>query len=123
MINNTDYKAIRKEDGYAYIYDIKYQFVPYRNYAEVVLTLNDVLSFSEKTMLLTQLFVTKRIYNDYNSVFTQSSGDDYDLSKLQISGIYKLDEKTSLQLGIFSNVAGRNIGNGNGLIFAVSKNF
>ncbi len=80
-------------------------------------------SFSEKTMLLTQFFATKRIYNDYNSVFTQSSGDDYDLSKLQISGIYKLDEKTALQLGIFSNVAGRNIGNGNGLIFAVSKNF
>ena len=47
MINNTDYKAIRKEDGCAYIYDIKYQFVPYRNYAEVVLTLNDVLSFSD----------------------------------------------------------------------------
>ena len=81
------------------------------------------VSITKKTMVLTQVFTTTRLASHNNPAFTQSSGDDYDLTKLQISAIYKLDDKVSMQIGAFSNVAGRNIGSGDGLTFSINKIF
>ncbi len=81
------------------------------------------LSVSKNTMLLTQVFNTARLASHNNAIFTQSSGDDYDLTKLQISAIYKIDDKLSLQAGAFSNIAGKNSGGGDGMIFAINKSF
>lgn len=88
---------------------------------QLKLSVSAGVSITKETMILTQLFATKRVASNYNPVFTQSSSDDYDLSKIQLSGVYKLNEETSLQLGAFRNVSGRNIGNGSGFIFSVSK--
>ena len=80
-------------------------------------------SLSQKTILLTQVFTTTRFASHDNHLFTQSSGDDYNLNKLQISSIYKLDDKISLQVGAFTNISGRNVGNGSGVNFAIYKVF
>lgn len=94
-------------------------------------TPNDQLKFSatagvsltKNSMLLTQIFNTTRLDNLFNPAFTQSSSDDYNLTKLQISAMYKIDEKFSLQLGAFSHIAGDNVGSGTGTIFAVNRGF
>ncbi len=90
---------------------------------QLKLTTSAGISVSKNTMLLTQIFTTTRVNSNTNPLFTQSSGDDYDLTKLQISTIYKIDNKLSLQIGAFHNLDGRNIGNGNGFNFAVHKFF
>lgn len=94
-------------------------------------TPNDQLKFSataglsvrKDTKILTQIFSTTSIENPSNPAFTQSSGDDYDLTKLQISAMYEMENKLSVQVGAFSNLAGRNIGSGNGGLLAISKGF
>lgn len=80
-------------------------------------------SLSKKYMLFTQIFNTTRLKNPANPAFTQSSGDDYDLTKLQISTIYKIDDKLSFQVGAFSHLTGRNVGGGNGATFTINKEF
>jgi protein XagA len=80
-------------------------------------------SISKKTKILTQFFSTLRLINPNQPAFTQSSADDYDLSRLQISGLYKIDDTISLQVGGFSNIAGQNIGSGAGSLISVSKDF
>ncbi|MEZ5690903.1 MAG: hypothetical protein R3D71_04470 [Rickettsiales bacterium] len=81
------------------------------------------LSINKKTMILTQMFNSFRLSDNKNSQFTNSSGDDYDLTKLQISAMYEVKDNMSLQLGAFSHVSGRNTGGGDGVIFAVHKVF
>lgn len=81
------------------------------------------LSITKNTKILAQIFSTSRIENTSQPLFTQSSSDDYDLTKLQISAIYKIDDRISFQVGAFSNVAGRNIGSGDGGLLAISKEF
>lgn len=55
--------------------------------------------------------------------FTQSSGDDFDLMKLQLSAVYKVNPHLSIQLGAFSHVDGNNVGAGDGALVAVWKRF
>lgn len=81
------------------------------------------ISVTPKAKILTQVFNTSRIAGSNSAIFTQSSSDDYDLTKLQISGIYKIYDNISLQVGAFTNIEGRNTGSGNGGMFAVSKEF
>lgn len=78
---------------------------------------------TKNTKIMTQFFSTSRLKNAQQSTFTQSSGDDYDLAKLQISTIYEVDDKLSLQVGAFSHIAGRNIGGGNGAILSANQRF
>jgi hypothetical protein len=80
-------------------------------------------SVSENWMVIAQVFNTSRFGTNIAPTFTESSADDYNLTKLQISAIYKIDSKLSLQTGIFSNIAGRNSGAGNGVVLAVLKTF
>ncbi len=80
------------------------------------------LSVTKRAKILTQLFTTSRISNS-NSVFTQSSSDDYDLHQLRVSAVYEMDDRLSLQLGAYNNISGRNIGSGDGALLAVSKEF
>lgn len=77
----------------------------------------------EKWLLLPQFFFTKRMDSRKNTLFTQTSGDDYDLAKLQFSVVYEFSEKTALQLGAFGNIAGKNVGNGDGMMLSLWKRF
>lgn len=80
-------------------------------------------SLSDSWMAIAQVFNTSRLGANIGPAFTESSADDYNLTKLQISAIYKIDSKLSLQTGIFSNIAGRNSGAGNGVVLAILKVF
>lgn len=80
-------------------------------------------SLSPKWVVMPQFFVTSRLKNQPQSIFTQSSGDDYNLAKLQLSAIYKVTEKFYVQAGVFGNLAGQNAGDGKGMMFSIQKVF
>jgi hypothetical protein len=48
---------------------------------------------------------------------------NYNLTKLQLSYIYNLNNKLSIQLGAFQDVYGRNTGKGNGMFFSLWHKF
>lgn len=81
------------------------------------------LSVSNDTMITSQIFITKRTGSRNQEIFTQSSGDNYDLSKLQLSAIHKINDDISLQTGIFKDISGKNTGSGKGISFAIFKEF
>lgn len=81
------------------------------------------ISVTKKAKILTQVFHTEQVASNNPAIFTQSSSDDYDLTKLQISGMYQIYDTVSLQVGAFTNVAGHNIGSGDGSLIAISKEF
>jgi len=81
------------------------------------------ISLTKKWVVMSQIFLTARTKSTTSPAFTQASGDDYNLTKLQLSAVYKISDKLALQAGAFSNVAGRNVGDGDGVIFSIQKNF
>lgn len=81
------------------------------------------ISVTERLMIMPQAFLTYRTSNPGTASFTQSSGDDYNLAKLQLSAVYKMSDGVSLQLGGFAHVDGKNVGSGNGVLVAVWKQF
>lgn len=80
-------------------------------------------SLTEKWQIMPQIFITKRTNKASISSFTQSSSDDYNLTKLQLSALYKINDILAVQAGFFSNVAGRNVGDGDGLVLSIHKVF
>lgn len=76
-----------------------------------------------KWQVLAQQFTILSTNTVQGSTFTQSSEDDFDLVKVQLSGVYHVDERISMQLGGFYNLTGNNIGNGFGGLFAVWTRF
>lgn len=81
------------------------------------------ISLSPRVVLMPQAFVTSRLGTPRNATLTQSSGDDYNLSELRLSVVYKFDEKLAVQVGGFRNVAGKNVGSGNGVLLSLQKSF
>lgn len=78
---------------------------------------------AENWQIMPQVFITKRTNRASLSSFTQSSSDDYNLTKLQLSAIYKINNNIAMQGAFFSNVAGRNVGDGDGVIISIHKSF
>ncbi len=78
---------------------------------------------SPTLMLLPQAFITLRTDTPAVATFTQSSGDDYNLYKLQLTAVYKITADTSVQFGGFSHVDGKNTGLGHGVLLALWKSF
>ena len=79
-------------------------------------------ALSPKWAIMPQIFITSRFHKG-NNVTRFASGDDYNLTKLQLSAVYKVSDKLAVQVGIFSDVAGKNVLAGNGMIFSIQKNF
>lgn len=90
---------------------------------QIKFTATTGFSLFEDWVFLSQLYVTRRTGSPANTTFTQSSGDDYDQTKLQLSAVYKLSDAWSLQAGAFTNLEGKNIGNGKGALFSIWRNF
>ncbi len=74
-------------------------------------------------MLMSQAFWTLRADTQSTPAFTQSSNDDYNLLKLQMSLVYKLSESLSVQAGAFSHLDGKNVGGGDGVLFSLWRRF
>ncbi len=81
------------------------------------------ISVTDTLMFMPQLFATLRANDPAAAAFTQSSGDDYDLLKGQISAVYKMNEQTNLQIAGFSHLDGKNVGAGEGLVLSVWQKF
>ncbi len=60
-------------------------------------------------------------YNAGNSGITQSN--DYDLSKIQLSWVYRFHPQTSLQLGVYKDIRARNTGEGAGVTASIWRTF
>jgi hypothetical protein len=73
--------------------------------------------------LMPQLFLTRRMDKPTTPTFTQSAGDDYNLAKVQLSGLWRFSERTAVQLGGFSHATGRNAGAGEGGFIALWRTF
>lgn len=81
------------------------------------------LSATPRWMIMPQVFATLRTDDPPVATFTQSSGDDYNLIKLQLSAVYKVNDEVSLQFGGFSHADGKNVGGGEGAFFSLWKTF
>lgn len=99
----------------------RYRFGDPRDQIKLAATLG--YSLTPRWMVMPQLFLTKRRQGPRMVAFTQSSGDDYDLGKPQLSVVYKLNEKTHVQGGAFLHAAGKNTGAGGGVLLSVWRNF
>lgn len=76
------------------------------------------LALNEKWTLMPQIDVARAVGGTGNGV-SVAGVNDYDLTKVQLSGAYKLDDQYTLQLGAFSHVDGENTGAGGGVLFSV----
>ncbi len=74
-------------------------------------------------MVMPQAFMTWRTSDPNVTSVTQSAADDYDLTRLQLSGVYTMNSDTKLQAGAFTDVAGKNAGVGRGVLLSVWKDF
>ncbi len=74
-------------------------------------------------MVLAQSFATWRSVKGAFASFTQSTADDYDLVKTQLSTVYQYSPDLAFQAGIFADVYGKNTGAGQGALIAVWSTF
>ncbi len=81
------------------------------------------VSPTKNIVLSGQVFNTTRLVSPRSPAFTESSGDDYDLTKLQLSATYKTSDTLSFGVAGFSDVSGKNTGRGSGTILTVNKEF
>ncbi|MGE0753826.1 MAG: hypothetical protein AB7L92_01550 [Alphaproteobacteria bacterium] len=73
--------------------------------------------------LMPQLLIVQRTKDPAVAAFTQTSADDYNLTKLQISAVYHYRDDVAFQLGAFSHIDGKNVSGGEGALFAVWTEF
>ncbi len=99
----------------------RYRFGAPHNQANINGTLGFALN--DTWTLMPQAFLTYRLGKSQNAAFTLSPGDDYNLVKLQLSALCKLHRDVAMQIGLFSDVAGKNTGQGNGLVLALWSDF
>lgn len=77
------------------------------------------ITLDEKWTILPELYITRASDSDSMNAVAVAGTNDYDLTKFQLSGAYRLDDQYTLQLGAFSHVEGENTGAGGGLLFSV----
>ena len=77
------------------------------------------IGLSDNWMLMPQTFMTYRTADSSTAAFTQSSGDDYNLIRMQLSAKYKLTDSVAVQFGGFKDVDGKNTGTGTGALLAL----
>ena len=70
-------------------------------------------------LLLAQSFNTIGVGNEGSRGIVQTSGPDYDIYKLQLSGVRQLSGDLFVQLGGYTEYAGRNTGAGNAVFTAL----
>lgn len=81
------------------------------------------LSVASDLLLLPQVAQTWRTQSPAMPGFTQSPRDDYSLTRLQLSAVYRLSDTQAVQAGVFRHVEGRNAGAGGGALIAWWQEF
>jgi hypothetical protein len=90
---------------------------------QLKITASAGIGITKRWMLMPQSFLTYCTAKSTTASFTQSSADDYNQARLQLSVLYKLSDTTSLQTGGFADIDGKNAGVGKGLNMALWKRF
>ncbi len=101
--------------------EYRYRFGMPRNQYRLNATLG--LSVTDTVTVMPQAYITWRADNARSVTFTQSTRDDYTLATLQLSALVALTSAQSLQLGVFSDVGGKNAGAGEGIRLALWSRF
>lgn len=78
---------------------------------------------NERWSIMPQLFTTWRLSSNTASSTIQIFDNDYDAVKGKLSGVYQLNDKLSLQLGVFYDIWGQNTGRGQGITFTTGYTF
>jgi protein XagA len=99
----------------------RYRFGVPKDQANLAATLG--VHILDQWMLMPQMFTTYRIQKPQTATFTQSSGDDYNEVKLQLSAVYEYTPAMAFQCGVFADVAGENAGVGKGVLVSMWRNF
>jgi len=97
----------------------RYRFGPQKD--QVRVNASAGIGLTEHWALMPQAFLTYRINEPAVPRYTESTSDDYNLVRLQLSAVYALTPATSFQLGGFDDTGGKNVGEGKGVIFAIWK--
>ncbi|MFO1242548.1 MAG: hypothetical protein U1E36_05025 [Rickettsiales bacterium] len=77
------------------------------------------ITLDERWTILPEIDITRATDEDSNNAVSVAGTNDYDLTKLQLSGAYKWDDHYTFQLGAFNHVDGKNTGSGGGVLFSV----
>ncbi len=99
----------------------RHRFGEQRDQFKMAATLG--IGVAQDWVVMPQAFMTWRMAERSGATFTQSAADDYDLTRLQLSGVYSLSTETKLQAGAFADVDGKNAGVGRGVLLSVWQNF
>lgn len=81
------------------------------------------IGVADSWTIMPQLFITHRTNSPNVPVFTQSPEDDFNLTQLQLSAVYKYNSDFSFQFGGYSSIDGKNAGEMDGALFSVWTNF
>lgn len=81
------------------------------------------LRVSDRVTVLPQLSQTLRVRAPAAAPFTLSTRDDYNLTKLQLSGVYQFDNGRAMQVGAFRHLMGNNTAAGSGVLVAYWTQF
>ena len=77
------------------------------------------LSLDDDWTLLPELDMTVAASGIHLATTTITGQNDYDLTKAQLSAVYKVNDAIRLQGGAYAHIAGRNTGAGGGALFSV----
>jgi len=99
----------------------RYRFGDQRDQLRVAATVG--VGIAPQWMVMPQAFLTYRTRNPNVTSVTQSGADDYNVARLQLSGVYSMTEDRKLQAGAFADVEGKNAGVGRGVLMSVWQNF
>lgn len=81
------------------------------------------ITLSNRTMLLLQSFFTSRTEGNTHVTLSNAAVNDYDLLKAQASVVYRINDRTRVQVGGFSHLYARNTGNGEGFLLSLWREF
>ena len=82
------------------------------------------LSLDSQWMIMPQLFITRRTSSpSAASTFNEAGSNDYNLTKAQLSAVYKMWDDTSLQVGGFYHADAKNSSTGGGVLIALWQPF
>jgi hypothetical protein len=126
---NTAGAELRFLFGHSFSYKERWHYVnlegAYKEYfdddmggIDIDMTLGSHLS--EKWEVMGQVFNS---FRKRSFVYILGKSPYYDLTKVQFSGVYHINQTNSLQLGVYGDVAGKNTGAGMGVMFGIWKRF
>lgn len=110
-----EHHHLKLEGGY------RKRFGPWHDQWKLDATLG--IALTSAITIMPQLFITQRAEGRTQNASTSAIVSDYDLIKGQLSFLYRINHRMTLQLGAFSHLRSRNTGDGQGIMTGVWYHF